>query len=202
MTTNYPTNTAAINPYDYPDSWLHIVLAGVPSPGLCVECAGSNPRKFDERAGTGLSGATLVYHGDGIAHFSAKIQLGWIDDGTRFSTPQQQFAEWDEFKKLLKPPTSAKPNALDIFYPNLYLLPVPITSVQVEDVIGPTKTEDGSIWEWEIKFVQYRKPKVASSKAASSTANSNAPVATSPLEQEALDISAQVQAQAAKLMRP
>ena len=118
MTISYPTNTAAINPYDYPESWLHFVLAGVPSPGRCVECAGSNPRKFDERAGTGQSGATIVYHGDGVAHFSAKIQLGWQDNGTRFPSPQQQFADWDAFKAMLKPPTTANPNALDLHLPH------------------------------------------------------------------------------------
>ena len=198
MTTSYPTNTAAINPYDYPESWLHFVLAGVPSPGRCVECAGSNPRKFDERAGTGQSGATIVYHGDGVAHFSAKIQLGWQDNGTRFPSPQQQFADWDAFKAMLRPPTTANPNALDIFHPNLYLLPVPITSVQVEDVIGPTKTEDGSIWEWEIKFVQYRKPKAASSKADSSSTRAGVTTVMTAQQAEIADLTAQIAARSAK----
>lgn len=168
-----PNSAAWINPYDYPTAWDVIILDGYVSPGLCTECAGSNPRKWDKRDGTGQSGATVVYNGDGLAQFPAKIQLGWRRPGG--PTPQEQFAAWDAFKQLLRSPQKKGEGAMTIFHPNLALLPTPVDTVTVEDVIGPKAVQPG-IWEWEIKFLQYRAPKPAGtspSGAKSKNASSN-----------------------------
>lgn len=167
---------AWLNPYDYAEAWDYIILGGTMSPGLCVDCGGSNPRKWDKRDGTAQSGATIVYSGDGLAQFSAKIQIGWNPGSTRWgrglSSPREQYAEWDTFKQLLRPPTEQNPNALDIYHPNLQLLPVPITSVVVEDVVGPVWVAPG-VQEWEIKFCQYRPAKPASATPVGSKSNAN-----------------------------
>ncbi len=190
-------NTAWINPYDYPDSWNHVILAGQISPGLVTECAGSNPRKFDKRDGNAQSGATIVYNGDGLAEFPIKIQLGWEDDGTRFENRQQQFADWDDFKKILVSPTTKNPNAIQIFYPNLYLLPVPITAIQIQDVAGPKEVKPG-IWEWEIKCIQYRKANVASSKASAAALRPGQVTVQTAQQAEIAALSAQIAARGAK----
>jgi hypothetical protein len=160
---------AVINPFDSPEAWDKFILAGRQSPGLCTECAGSNPRKWDKRDGTAQSGATVVYSGDGLASFSAKIQLGWGIEGR---TPQQEWEDWYAFKELLKPPSEKNPQALDIYHPNLEALPVPIHAVVVADdgVIGPKQVADG-VWEIELKFMQYRPAKPAGAKASGSKSN-------------------------------
>lgn len=175
-TTTTPPNTttpgtvtpspAFVDPFTNPEAWDQFTLNLVVSPGLCTECAGSNPRKWDKRDGTGQSGATLVYNGDGLASFSARIQLGF---GIAGKTPAEEWADWYAFKELLKPPTQKNPQALIIYHPNLEALPVPIHEVVVADdgVIGPKQVQDG-VWEIEIKFCQYKPAKPAGAKAKGS----------------------------------
>lgn len=158
----------ALNPFDYAELWRYLYLNQLQVPGLVADCAGSNPRKWDKQDGKGQSGATVVYNGDGLAEFSARIQIGWR--GPSLPTPQQQWADWDAFKPILKPPTEKKPSALSIYYPNLMLLPVPVVSVVVLDVIGPKRVHAG-VHEWEIKFRQFRAPKPAGAKPSGAKAD-------------------------------
>lgn len=166
--------TLIVDPETHPEVWDQFTLNGVVSPGLCTECAGSNPRKWDKRDGTGQSGATLVYNGDGLASFPAKIQLGW---GIGGKTLAEEWVDWYRFKDLLKPPTTKNPQALAIYHPNLEALPVPIHDVVVADdgVIGPKQVDHG-IWEFEIKFCQYRPAKPATAKAKGSGTKTEDPV--------------------------
>lgn len=158
-----------LNPFDYPELWRYLYLNQIQAPGLVADCAGSNPRNWDTQAGKGQSGATLVYNGDGLAEFPAKIQIGWR--GPSLPTPQEQWAEWHSFKELLKPPTEKNPNSLSIYYPNLMLLPVPIIAVVVLDVLGPVRVAPG-VDEFQIKFRQYRAPAKAGTKGAGAKTDS------------------------------
>lgn len=163
-----PTGAGWINPVDQPHAWWFLILAQTIMPGIVSELAGMNPRKWDKRDGTGQSGATIVYSGDGLAAFSAKLQIGWRS--RYLPSPREQYQAWDEAKALLKPPTEKNPQGLDIFHPNLAMLPVQITSVVVEDVIGPKFVAPG-IAEWEIKFLQNRQAKPAGAKSSGSKDN-------------------------------
>lgn len=160
-----PGPPAPLNPVDDPQAFDHFKLAGTDSPGLCTEIAGaSNPRKWDERAGTGQSGATIVYSGDGLCKFTAKLLL-WT---------AQHFADWIEFKKLLVSPTTKKPQALDFYHAYVDLLPSPVKSVVVTDVKAPTQSGEG-FWTVEIAFLQFRAPKAAGAKPGSSKTGGDAP---------------------------
>lgn len=146
-----------LNPIDNPTAFDYGLLNGTPTPGVIMEIAGaSNPRKWDERAGTGQSGATIVYMGDGLCKFSVKLLL-WLPE---------HFEAWDTFKPLLKPPTVKKPNALDWWHPYTDLLPVPVKAVAVTDVKAPTQHADG-LWSAQIDFIQFRMPKAAGAKPPS-----------------------------------
>ena len=134
----------------------YAILAGEITPGIIADPPqGSNPRSWDEKKGAGMSGATLVYSGDGLAKFSLKLQL-W---------EPFHFDEWEIFKPILKPPTEKKPQALDFYYAGFEHLPVPIHAVVVDDVIGPTQVGDSGLWVVEIKLRQYRAPAPAQTKA-------------------------------------
>lgn len=155
--------SALINPWDNPTAWQSIMLDDDPSPGLIVECAGMNPRKWDKKDGTGITGATVVFNGEGLAEFDVRIQLGW--EGPTLPKRAEQWAQWAVWKRHLLPPTTKNPTAKRIWYPSLDQLPVPIVAVIVRGngAVGPKQVADG-VWEWLIQFQQFRAPKPASSK--------------------------------------
>lgn len=144
------------NPLVNPEAWDVCSLGGVDLPGLCVECAGaSNPRKWEERAGYGQSGATVVYTGDGLAKFPITLHF-WLPE---------HFDQWEAIKGDLMPkmqrpaPFSPPPatKASDIAHPSPDYLPMPISAVVVEEVAVPKQVEPG-LFEITIKVIQYRKP--------------------------------------------
>lgn len=147
-----------LNPWDFPTAWRTIFLNDLASPGLCVECAGSNPRKWDKKDGAGTTGASVTFNGDGLAEFSVRIQLGW--EGRGFASREEQWNQWSTWSLMLKTPTTKNPGALRIWHPSLDLLPIPICAVIVQDVKGPKQVDSG-VWEWEIAFQQFRRPKAA-----------------------------------------
>lgn len=61
----------------------YVLLAGQRSPGICDVLAADSPRRWDERRGYGLSGATLVYRGAGLSHPRLMLRLytdqDWAD---------------------------------------------------------------------------------------------------------------------------
>lgn len=166
----------------------YILLAGQRSPGVALLPGGaSSPRKWDERKGYGTSGSTIVFTGEGLAKFSVKIQLVTRDD----------WAAWDAWAPLVKrSPKGDKPKATDIWHP--ILEEHGIASVVVEDLVGPTQVLDGTAWEWELKFIQYRAPKPALAKPQGSAGTSTqAAQPKSPTDQLIADLTGQVQELAA-----
>jgi hypothetical protein len=150
-----------LSPWEDFLAYRAIYLDDDPSPGLCVECYGSNPVKWDKKDGTGISGATVTFNGEGLAEFPARIQLGW--EGRGLPSREEQWARWQEWSsKHLRPPSSKNQDALRIWYPTLDLLPVPITAVIVagNGPQGPKQVADG-VFEWSIPFLQFRRPKAA-----------------------------------------
>ncbi|HMI84647.1 MAG TPA: hypothetical protein VK550_11165 [Polyangiaceae bacterium] len=129
-----------VTPIDY------ILLTRKKSPGLAEIVGASQPRKWDERPGYGLSGAFIVYTGTGLAHFSVHVHLFTVAD----------WDAWNIWKQLIaKPPSGLKPEALDIWHP--FLEDLGIKAVVVEDQLQPVDVGNGE-WVHEIKFVQFRMP--------------------------------------------
>lgn len=148
----------AWNPLDDPID--HFTLGGQRSPGVAEIIGLGSPRKWDEKKGYGTSGATLVYAGDGLVAFSAKVYL----------TTRADWNDWHAFAPLVeRSPKGDKPKALDIWHPQTEAKD--IRSVIVEDVLGPSRDGDDGRWQVEIKFKQYRAPKPALSKPKGSSSN-------------------------------
>jgi len=155
-------------------------LAGEPSPGLCVSVEDpSNPRKWDQKDGTGSSGASLVYQGDSLSDFTVTLHL-WTQD---------HFSKWDTWKRLLVSPARAGEGALDAYHPRLAMLPVPIVSVVVVDPVSPKRLSPGTpgLHEVKIKLKQYRKPVPAQSKPNGSKDTSESDVIKDPLLRSLVD---------------
>jgi hypothetical protein len=167
----------AWNPIDNPVDYIK--LAGQKSPGLADVDGASSPRKWDEAAGYGLSGATIRFTGDGLAKFAVRL---------RFYTVEH-WAAWDAWKPLVfNRPKGKSPRALDIWHPHLEELG--IKSVVVEDVSQPKQTADGE-WTVEIKFIQFRMPKLTLAKPEASRAKP-----TDPYEVVIEQLAGQVQVEA------
>ncbi|AKT38251.1 hypothetical protein [Chondromyces crocatus] len=147
-----------LNPLRNPEAFDVWFLAGQVSPGLSEVAGASSPRKWDERQGYGLSGATIVYTGDGLAQFAIKVFL-WEDE---------HFEQWAAFKVLLKKaPSGTRPKALDIYHPILEDLE--ISSVVVEDRSQLTEVQgEPGMFFVEVKFKQHRAPTPAIGKPTGS----------------------------------
>jgi len=143
----------------------HFLLSGQKSPGTARIVGASSPRKWDERAGYGLSGSFSVYLGRRLAKFDAVITL--VDSA--------DWAAWQAFKPLVdRAPNGKRPRALDIWHP--WLADLDIKAAGVEDVLQPDEPDDGSKII-TIKFIEFRAPRITLAKPeAASRKESNDPV--------------------------
>jgi hypothetical protein len=150
------------NPLDQPIDY--VVLGGQKTPGLATIVGASSPRKWDERAGYALSGATVWYHGLGLARFSLMLRL----------YTAEEWAAWDAFRPLVAtPPRTRAAKGLQIEHP--LLAHVGITAVVVDELMAPEQTDDGE-WTIEIRLIEFRQPKVALAKPDAATATPVDPV--------------------------
>lgn len=135
-----------------------ILLGGSKSPGLCDVSGASSPRKWDQVAGYGLSGATTRFLGVALSEFSIKFRL-YGDP----KVPDPDWIDWNAFQDsvLMKPPAGRYPKALDIWHPVLERLK--IKAVGVVDVGQPYQSDDGE-WTIEVKFIEFRRPKISLAK--------------------------------------
>jgi hypothetical protein len=158
----------AWNPLDQPVDYIK--LGGQRSPGLAEVLGATSPRKWDERGGYGLSGSTLIFRGVGLAKFTVKLKLYTIED----------WAAWDAWKPLVaKPPLGTRARAQDIWHP--LLEQVDVKAAVVEEVSQPEQTNDGE-WTIAIKFIEFRKPKVALAKPDAAKATPADPIETQVIQ--------------------
>jgi hypothetical protein len=133
----------------------YAIIAGTKTPGICEIVGADAPRKWDERQGYALSGAWLIFTGNGLAHFSIKLKL----------YTKQHWLEWWAFRPVIskrpKPIVQGdqffvRPKALDIWHP--LLDPLGITSIVVESELQPVLTDETGEWTIELKVIQFRAP--------------------------------------------
>lgn len=134
-----------------------VVLGGLTSPGKAVVRGGGSPRTWDIQQGYGLSGATIVFTGAGLAKFEIDI-YAWED---------AHFLAWPLFARptLALPPPVRIATSLSIQHPELNDFPVSITQCVVEDVTKWEKDPDDSMWMRTIKCIAFRAPKPILQKA-------------------------------------
>lgn len=142
------------------------------SPGKATIVPPGSPRKWDERAGYGTSGAFLVYTGNGLATFDVVFEF-W---------DESQSAEWDAFARKhlapIPPGVAAKPsNALGVYHPVLRKPPHSIDKVVVTDVVG-WEQDDLGLWTTRVSFKEYRAPRPALSKPLPGIPAATKPVPT------------------------
>lgn len=181
MTAAAPTSF--VSPFDNPALWDAILLADQESPGIADVAGAGSPRTWDERKGQGMSGATLVYTGDGLAEFTVVLSL----------TTPQHIDGWNTWKLLVaKTPRGVQPKALDIYHPALADLG--IKSVVVLDVSSLDKDGDTGGQKVTIKFKSQQKPVPAAGKADSSYSKPGQPTAQDENQKQIVALQAQAAA--------
>jgi len=167
---------AAYDPYLTPVDY--ILLAGQQSPGIAVISGAADVRKWDVRAGYGLSGGVTVFRGREISHFTVTLKLVTAED----------WAGWDSFKTLVaRPPFGTKPKSMSIWHPFLDFLD--ISSVGVEEVGQPEEDGDTGAYTIAIKFIETREPKFALAKPEAAAVNKS----TDPYDQQIEQLTKQFQ---------
>lgn len=122
-----------------------VVVNGLPSPGRATITGAAVPYKYDIKEGYGLSGATTVFHGRGVAKFTLTIDL-W---------DRLHFLAWPLFKKLLEPPKPALPLVVSMDHP--ILSDQGITKVAVESM-GALERQSNGLWRCTIQLLEWRPP--------------------------------------------
>jgi hypothetical protein len=139
----------------------YFTLAGKRSPGIADVTGAASRRKWDIHAPHGHDGAASVYRGLECSKFSIKIRL--YGDPHK---PDPDWQDWFAFEPIvMTPPSRQMPRMLDIWHP--YLERLRIKSVGVVSVSQPEQTGDGE-WTITIELVEFRQPKLALAKPASS----------------------------------
>jgi hypothetical protein len=153
----------------------HVTLGGRRSPGIATLVGWSDRRRWDERQGYGLSGATLIYQGRPLCRGKIRFLL----------TTPEQFAEWGEFQKAFAVPAPVRrttafeaassdtivqrrprPQILDIVHPQLADLGV--TRVVLEERPQMDQDDTGA-WTVEISLIEHRPPVRSVDRPTSST---------------------------------
>jgi hypothetical protein len=144
-------NLTVWSPLQDPENKIHI--GGMLTPGICDISGPSDPREWEERAGYGLSGATIVFKGRKLSHFSIKLRLYTVQD----------WQDWYEFlPKISVIPVGKNARGFDIEAKLTEM--VGIKAICFEDIVAPDQTGDGE-WTAELKCIEYRKPTFTLAKA-------------------------------------
>lgn len=161
------TSSGGWNPLTTPVDYFK--LSGYRSPGIAELSGATSPRKWEERGGYGLSGATVVFRGVGLCYFTFKIKL----------YTESEWVHWLAWKPLVdRPPFGTRAKASYISHP--FLDHLGVTAAVVEEVSQPEQGESGE-WIISIKFIEFRKPVVGLAKPVEAP---TAPVPASAAEIE------------------
>lgn len=156
------------NPLRDPDAHDYALLAGKKTPGLVSITGASAPRNWDIRNGYGLSGAHVVYTGDGLAKFTIRI----------FCWEEEHFDAYDaDIHPLVrKGPRGVRPKALDVSHP--YLADLGIASMVVEDLTQweQIDAEPGMFFR-DVKAIQFRAPLPTVGRPEAAASRDNSPKA-------------------------
>lgn len=145
------------------EQYTYVVMGGRRTPGIATLSGNSgSPRKWDERAGYGLTGSTLVFTGKGLAKFDVLIEL----------YDAQDFADWAVFLPYILAEKSLRELVLDTSHP--WLAQFKIAKAVVLDIGIPKETDEG-VTQVTIPCQAHRKPKFALAKPDSAKATPTDP---------------------------
>jgi len=158
MTTlgNSLDGVGVVNPIDNEELYNSIYLGGVKSPGVVTLSGHDRKVNWDVKNGAGIAGATTTLKNIPPIEFTATFYL--VRDTAQSI---DQFADWPEFLAVIESTINGtKPNAVDIYHPDLASQTPPIISVCKASVGGVVHDGKGG-QTIVVKFQEYRAPKKA-----------------------------------------
>lgn len=143
--TDDPTPTARTNPYDDPDGWGTITLAGsINFPGIITDITGADREwEWDVKKGTGKKGATATSKGEKVVE-ALKI--------TCQCPRRSDFDELFAFRDAVCPPSGEKPATFSI--QNQVINFNKITRVSIKKFGQPKPDAKGNKWSCEFDFIE------------------------------------------------
>jgi len=151
----------APNPYDDPDLYESLVLAGARSPGKVTLTNHSIKIEWDVQKASGQKGARLNLKSIPLRVFTATFELFEASD----------IAAWPEYERVIlsSVPNSGDPVALKCEHPDLASRR--ITAVVLADLGGVKHGDDGR-QEIVVQFQEYAPPKAKSGSPGGTTSGS------------------------------
>lgn len=146
----------SMNPYDFPDAYDALIIAGVKTPGVVTLSGHQRTYNWDVKEGQGQSGASTTLKGDKPSEITASFYLlaKNPDDPDR-----DEFQEWAEIAGLLRSSvTGTKPKALEVYHPDL--IANWIGAVVLSEMGGLVHDGKGGATV-TVKLLEYRPPKPA-----------------------------------------
>lgn len=142
-----------------------VYFLGLATPGLAVvEGSSGSPRKWQERGGYGLTGATIVFTGLGLAPFDVIVSLYTKDD----------WDLWHAFLPILAPPKPGTlARAVAVYHP--FLKMHGIAQCVVKDISFP-KVDDMGVTQIVIYCQAFRRAKLTLAKPEGAKATPTDPV--------------------------
>ncbi|MBN8615408.1 MAG: hypothetical protein J0L92_32735 [Deltaproteobacteria bacterium] len=138
------------NPIEQGDTADAALVGGMLTPGLCTVSAIQRPRRWDDRQSYGMNGATTVYRGLPLGTFTMELRLSKVE----------HWSQWNDFRRVIQPPTRRNEGALDVIHPVLAAASPPVASAVVLNVRGPEQSTPEGEWKVTIEWKEHR-PAVA-----------------------------------------
>jgi len=179
------------SPLRDPQGYSTITIEGVRWIGT-VEWSkqAESPRKWDQVAGQGTTGATVKYNGDGLAEFGLPF-LCWRQE-------HFDFFEGSLRPLLRRPREKEKPKALLVEHPELAKLEV---ARCVVTLVGAVRAVRDDLWGYPVSFLQHRPPKpvqTLKAKGDGGTGKDDPAKPLDPKDQKIAELRARNAAEAAK----
>lgn len=173
------------NPIDDPDLYDQILLGTTWSPGVVTLSGHDRKVDWDIKVAPGQKGATMTRKAEQPVEFSASFYL--VRD---VGLGLDEFAEWDEFAKLIDSTVAAKvPKALVIYHPDLARNGI---SKVVKGTIGGMTHDGKGGATVVVKFQEYRPPQKAT----------GSPKTSPPKKDPNADVKAKLDALVAEYKKP
>jgi len=148
--------TSAPTPYDSPQAWDTLVIAGQTCPADMVFIEGwSRSYTWQDADGRGVDGATTRFSSGPLAKGSIRIVVAGIEPS--IAAKAAQYRATQAFVDALKY-QPGKVGPLPVTVASQRINVNNINAIVIDDISGPT-SEPGSFWfEWTIAAHEYRQP--------------------------------------------
>jgi hypothetical protein len=161
------------DPYDSPEAWDYVRVAGQLSPWICDVRQFKRKWDWDEKHPKGSKNSYLTFTGNHLARGSIEFWLLCGPDPNNLGFNYAHLAQWYRFSQLFKyDPTKTIAQPVDIYHPSLAM--IGLTSIVCEDIHNPVRRSIG-LYSVEVSLIEYGPPPPVSVVSTPLTSAPNSP---------------------------